>query len=287
MSQIVLKVVVIFEILNVLFFSPKGPVGARGPPGPPGKAGEDVCIYLCVYKHFQGPLSFTWMSETNICLCYRRVTTADPASPETEVSPAPRWDNTFLNKENETQKDTNRYLSCKYGLHLNHIFFVLTRRVLVDSPEPPDFQEWRDTEWVLIVIPLLDLTWTPPACSQLKKTELHLHCVKCGLRWLGAPLERIMEPLSSLVFFSEELTRNKKSLNGCCLRFLVPVLRENVSSVKSLCGIQVSEGSLHINQTRARLPRCLTGSSGCPCPLILFLISSVLCLCVGYFSRWS
>lgn len=59
MSQIVLKVVVIFEILNVLFFSPKGPVGARGPPGPPGKAGEDVCIYLCVYKHFQGPLSFT------------------------------------------------------------------------------------------------------------------------------------------------------------------------------------------------------------------------------------
>ena len=89
-DAIALKVVVIFEILSVVLFSPKGPVGARGPPGPPGKAGEDVCIYLRVCKHFQGPLSYTGVSHPYICSCSRRVTTADPASPETEVPPAPR-----------------------------------------------------------------------------------------------------------------------------------------------------------------------------------------------------
>ena len=62
---------VIFEILNFLVLSPKGPAGARGPPGPAGKSGDDVRMHWSfVGALFRGYFMPAKRSNVNVFCCW-------------------------------------------------------------------------------------------------------------------------------------------------------------------------------------------------------------------------
>lgn len=130
------------------------------------------------------------MSDTNVNFADSQGNNGRPGKPGDRGAPGPQVRDVLQCKEHETLMDTSSHLDCKYGFCLSNIFFVLNCRVLVDSPEPLDFQEWRDTEWVLIFWPELFLRGTylnptlyaskAPKQKKMKEDmeELHLCCLK-------------------------------------------------------------------------------------------------------------
>lgn len=137
---------------------------------------------------------------------------ADLASPETEASPALRYGTSpsFLQQA--------WYIMIQTDV-LSNADFVLNCRVLVGSPEPLDFQEWRDTEWVFILSrDYLRITWIsarwflPRGRDEQVYKNLQLHTERdcgssillTGLRW-AVKVIRFNQRISAGIF---EFTTN-------------------------------------------------------------------------------
>lgn len=102
-------------------------------------------MYTHVFPDLFDPLScgrFERRSETLTCVFLtRRVTTADLASPETEVPPALRLELPSITGTRKRKCTPDPSIWTFSESYLYAFAFVLTCRVLVDSPEPLDFQE--------------------------------------------------------------------------------------------------------------------------------------------------
>lgn len=148
-----------------------------------------------------------------------------PGKPGDRGAPGPQVTDFRLNKETQTDIRTVNMIFFFQGIS-NFLFaFVLNCRVLVDSPEPLDFQEWRDTEWALTFF----LSW-PELCLYgphlkhngfLQMLQIRQNCCRRAPCWACKMWTKWFEAFSAappgltvdLPLFLSQI-KNKRTLMG-------------------------------------------------------------------------